>query len=52
MAIETMTILSAIDGIIINVVINSLFVWLAGRALVGAEEAKFTDAIWIVISDL
>lgn len=49
MAIETMTILFAIVGIVINVVINSLFVWLAGRALVGAEKAKFTDAIWIVI---
>lgn len=23
--------------------------WIAGRALVGAHKAKFTDAIWIVV---
>ena len=49
MALDTMTILFVLVGIVVNVIVNSLFVWLAGRALVGAEKAKFTDAIWIVI---
>ena len=49
MAIETMNILNVVISIVINVVVQSLFVWLAGRAMVGAEKAKFTDAIWIVI---
>lgn len=49
MALETMEVLYVLVGIIVNVIVNSLFVWLAGRALVGAEKAKFTDAIWIVV---
>jgi len=49
MALDIMTILYVLVGIVVNVVVNSLFVWLAGRALVGAEKAKFTDAIWIVV---
>ena len=44
-----MTIIYMLIGIAVNVVVNSLFVWLAGRALVGKEKAKFTDAIWIVV---
>ncbi len=43
------TIIYMLIAIAANVIINSLFVWLAGRALVGKEKAKFTDAIWIVI---
>ena len=42
-------ILNVVISIVINVVVQSLIVWLAGRAMVGAEKAKFTDAIWIVI---
>ena len=49
MALETIPILYVLVGIIVSVIVNSLFVWLAGRAFVGAEKAKFTDAIWIVI---
>jgi hypothetical protein len=49
MALDTMSILYLLVGIVVNVIVNSLFVWLAGRALVGAEKAKFTDAIWIVV---
>lgn len=49
MALETIPILYVLVGIVVSVIVNSLFVWLAGRALVGAEKAKFTDAIWIVI---
>jgi len=34
--------------IIISVIILSPILWLIGRALVGKQKAKFTDAIWIV----
>ncbi len=40
-------------GLILQVVITTIIVgpilWLAGRALVGKEKAKFTDALWIVL---
>jgi hypothetical protein len=40
-------------GLLINIVISTIIVapilWLSGRALVGKEKAKFTDAIWIVL---
>lgn len=35
--------------IIVNIIIISPILWLSGRALVGKEKAKFTDAVWIVI---
>jgi len=48
MTVDT-AILNVVVGIVVNVIVNSLFVWLAGRWLVGADKAKFTDAIWIVV---
>jgi hypothetical protein len=36
-------------NIIVNTIIISPVLWLAGRAIVGKQKAKFTDAIWIVI---
>lgn len=40
-------------GLILQIVITTIIVapilWLAGRALVGKEKAKFTDALWIVL---
>ena len=36
-------------GLIISIVIVAPVLWLAGRALVGKEKAKFTDAIMIVV---
>jgi len=36
-------------SIIVNTIILSPILWLAGRAIVGKAKAKFTDAIWIVI---
>lgn len=40
-------------AILIQVVVGTIIVapilWLAGRALVGKEKAKLTDAIWIVV---
>jgi len=42
-----------LDVLVISIIINTLIVapvlWLAGRALVGKDKAKFTDAIWIVV---
>lgn len=35
--------------VIASTIIVAPFPWLSGRALVGKEKAKFTDAIWIVI---
>ena len=36
-------------NIIVNTIILSPVLWLSGRAIVGKDKAKFTDAIWIVI---
>ncbi len=42
-----------IVGLLISIIVGIIFVspvlWLVGRALVGKEKAKFTDAIWIVV---
>jgi hypothetical protein len=42
-----------LDKLVISVILNAIIVspvlWLSGRALVGKEKAKLTDAIWIVI---
>jgi hypothetical protein len=42
-----------IFALIISIILGIIFVapvlWLVGRALVGKDKAKFTDAIWIVI---
>jgi len=35
--------------IIINTIILSPVLWLSGRAIVGKDKAKFTDAVWIII---
>lgn len=49
MALDMSNILYLLVAVVINVIINSLFVWIAGKAFVGPEKAKFTDAIWIVV---
>lgn len=40
-------------GLLINIIVNTIIIspvlWLAGRALVGKDKAKFADAIWIVL---
>ncbi len=48
-AIELADLTVVAISIVVNVVINSLFVWLAGRSLVGGDKAKFSDAVWIVV---
>jgi hypothetical protein len=35
--------------LIIKIIVLAPAFWLAGRALVGKEKAKFLDAIWIII---
>jgi hypothetical protein len=35
--------------IVVSTIILAPVLWLAGRALVGKEKAKFFDAIWIVL---
>jgi hypothetical protein len=42
-----------LDGLLISVIVNVLVLtpvlWIAGRLLVGSNKAKFFDALWIVI---
>lgn len=35
-------------NIIVGTIILAPILWLVGRALVGREKAKFTDALWIM----
>jgi hypothetical protein len=39
-------------GLLISIIVSEIIVapilWLVGRALVGKQKAKFTDAIWII----
>jgi len=35
--------------LVIKIIVLAPAFWLAGRALVGKEEAKFLDAVWIII---
>jgi hypothetical protein len=46
--IETMLIELAIN-VVVNAIILSPALWIAGRLLAGKDKAKFTDALWIVI---
>ena len=48
MAINLDLVLLNFVGMIIGSIILSPILWLLGRALVGKEKAKLTDAIWII----
>jgi hypothetical protein len=43
----------ALINLIITIIVNIIFIspslWISGRLLVGAQKAKFIDALWIVI---
>jgi len=41
--------IALIVNIIVNVIVLSPVLWIAGRLLAGKDKAKFTDALWIVI---
>jgi len=36
-------------NLIVSIIIISPILWLAGKAIVGGKNAKFFDAVWIVI---
>jgi uncharacterized membrane protein YccC len=36
-------------NLIVNVIVLSPVLWIAGRILAGKDKAKFTDALWIVV---
>ena len=44
-----MDLIAILIQIIVGVIIVAPVLWLSGRALVGKDKAKFTDAIWIVV---
>jgi hypothetical protein len=46
MAFDLVTLLIQI---VVGTIIVAPMLWLAGRALVGKEKARFLDAIWIVL---
>jgi len=44
-----MDIVALLLQIVVSTIIVAPVLWLAGRALVGGDKAKFFDAIWIVV---
>ena len=44
-----MDLVSLLIQIVVGTVVLAPVLWLAGRALVGKEKAKFLDAVWIVL---
>ena len=44
-----MDLVALLIQIVVGTIIIAPILWLAGRALVGKEKAKFLDAIWIVL---
>ena len=44
-----MDLISLLIQIVLGIIVVAPILWLVGRALVGKDKAKFTDAIWIVV---
>ena len=44
-----MDLIALLIQIVVGTVVLAPVLWLAGRALVGKEKAKFLDAVWIVL---
>ena len=44
-----MDLIALLIQIIVGTIILAPVLWLAGRALVGKENAKFLDAVWIIL---
>lgn len=46
----------SLDALLISIVVNTVIIspslWLAGRLIVGGRKARFIDAVWIVISGI
>ncbi|MGB9960098.1 MAG: hypothetical protein ACPLKQ_06230 [Candidatus Bathyarchaeales archaeon] len=44
-----MDLMALLIQVVVNIIVVAPVLWLSGRALVGKDKAKFTDAIWIVV---
>ena len=44
-----MDLVALLIQIVIGIIVVAPVLWLVGRAFVGKDKAKFTDAIWIVV---
>jgi hypothetical protein len=44
-----MDLVALLIQIVVGIIVVAPILWLVGRALVGGQKAKFTDAIWIVV---
>jgi hypothetical protein len=44
-----MDLVGLLISIVVGIIVIAPILWLVGRALVGKQKAKFTDAIWIVV---
>jgi hypothetical protein len=44
-----MDLVALLIQIVIGIIVVAPILWLVGRALLGKDKAKFTDAIWIVV---
>jgi hypothetical protein len=44
-----MDLIGLLISIVVGIIVVAPILWLVGRALVGKQKAKLTDAIWIVI---
>jgi hypothetical protein len=44
-----MDLVALLIQIVVAIIVVAPILWLVGRALVGGQKAKFTDAIWIVV---
>jgi hypothetical protein len=44
-----MDLVGLLISIVVGIIVVAPILWFVGRALVGKQKAKFTDAIWIVV---
>jgi hypothetical protein len=44
-----LAVVNLLVSIIVNIIVLSPALWIAGRLLAGKDKAKFTDALWIVV---
>jgi hypothetical protein len=44
-----MDLIGLLISIVVGIIVIAPILWLVGRALVGKQKAKFTDATWIVV---
>ena len=45
----TTILIQLVISILVNLIFVAPFLWIAGRLLAGKQNAKFTDALWIVL---